>query len=206
MWLLPKRDLGDANPSLAPATSEYAYWQSSFHPTIPVCDYIRAYIYIYTHISGINPFSQRCCRSHCAQDGDREGSLSRGAAGPWAVSSAVALGRFCTSLPSPPPLEDTPTLASKEIALCSEIAADNLCFKPPLVFLLPILPHRTKISAFSPKREQLLRKRASRSLHFPSGPFENGSISGYQAFKGEFLKGHVGRQQKAAIHRRSQRH
>ncbi|EOB04410.1 hypothetical protein Anapl_10646 [Anas platyrhynchos] len=62
----------------------------------------------------------------------------------------------------------------------------------------------TKISAFSPKREQLLRKRASLAAHFPSGPFENGSISGYQAFKGEFLKGHVGRQQKAAIHGRSE--
>lgn len=63
---------------------------------------------------------------------------------------------------------------------------------------------RQNFPAFSPKRRQLLRKRASRSAHFPSGPFENGSISGYRALGGN-PKGRAGRQQRAAIHRGSQR-
>jgi len=206
------------HPSLRPSLhpSNHPSIHPSVHPSIPpsIPPTICIFKWISTRVCVHTPGGPAVFPGGAAPQTGVGGEPGQGRRG-----QGRAVPRRCPQLPPglpwppagrSPLLEGTPTLTPKAIerALCrgGRVAADELCFKPPLVSLLPILPRQTKISAFSPKREELLRKRASRSSHFPSGPFENGSISGYQAFKGEFLKGHVGRQQKAAIHGRSQRH
>lgn len=42
------------------------------------------------------------------------------------------------------------TLPKELLDLCTEIAADNLCFKPLLMLLRQILPHQTKYLHFHP--------------------------------------------------------
>lgn len=129
----------------------------------------------------------------------------------WAAGAPLSVGTISAfeRQPSARPSPRAPIAAHTRRCAMRELRSRprgrrSLC-EAPAGAPAPRCSHiRQNFPAFSPKRRQLLRKRASRSAHFPSGPFENGSISGYRALGGN-PKGRAGRQQRAAIHRGSQR-